>query len=78
MESDLKEVKNQLKLIFQVLREQDKPHQPVNNNDDASDDIEENIPITSFEELEAWERKLASKEEQKKMVCLSIFFILNI
>ncbi|CAH0547042.1 unnamed protein product [Brassicogethes aeneus] len=56
-----------------ALREQDRPQPVLNNNDNAGDDalsdgIEENLPIKSTEELEAWERKLASKEEQKKMV----------
>lgn len=58
MEADFHEINNELKLIFQVLREQDKPHQPVNNSDDASEEIEENSPIKFSEELEAWERKL--------------------
>ncbi|KAI4455655.1 hat family dimerization domaincontaining protein-related [Holotrichia oblita] len=69
-ENDLKEVKNQLKLVLQVLREQNRPQPILNNHDDEISSIEyfnEHLPVKSIDDLHAWETKLSSKDEQKKM-----------
>lgn len=69
-ENDLREVKNQLKLVLQVLREQNRLKEPSNNCSDemSFENFQENLPLKSMEDLEAWEKKLSSKDEQKKMV----------
>lgn len=68
-DNDLHELKNQLKLVLQILREQRKPNnEHQNENIEHFDDLNEKLPIKTEEDLFTWEKLLVSKDDQKRMV----------